>query len=73
MVEILVAGFLQEAAVGAIRAAGVCLDVRVVPLTSSEKSDAICAQLEHVEGDCLEVYLPYKKGGSVVATAAKYL
>lgn len=62
MLELLIAGFRREAAAGSVRAAGMCLDVRVTPPNSSEKSDAICAQLEHAEGQCVDVFLPYKKG-----------
>jgi hypothetical protein len=78
LIDILVAAFRQQAAAGAIRAAGVCLDVRVTLPNTSEKSDAICAQLEHAEGQCVDVYLPYKKGwlgrftfGEVFATAGE--
>jgi hypothetical protein len=62
LVDLLVAGFRQAAAAGSVRAAGVCLDVRVTLPNSSEKSDAICAQLEHAEGQCVDEFLPYKKG-----------
>jgi len=62
IIELLVQGFLEEAATGAIRAAGICIDMRVVPPGGTDKTDAICAQLEHLEGDCVDVYLPYKKG-----------
>jgi hypothetical protein len=37
------------------------VDVRVVPPGASAKSDAICAQLEHANGEAVDVYLPYKK------------
>jgi hypothetical protein len=62
IIDLLVQGFQEEAAAGAIRAAGICIDMRVVPPGGTEKTDAICAQLEHAEGDCVDVYLPYKKG-----------
>jgi len=62
IIDLLLQGFQSEAATGAIRAAGICIDMRVVPPGGTEKTDAICAQLEHVEGDCVDVYLPYKKG-----------
>jgi hypothetical protein len=60
-VELLVDGFRKAASSHAIRAAGVCLDVRVVPPNTSKKMDAICARLEHAEGQCVDVYLPYEK------------
>jgi hypothetical protein len=62
VIDLLVRGFQKDAAASAIRAAGTCVDVRVVPPGSSEKSDAICAQLEHATGHCADVFLPYKKG-----------
>jgi hypothetical protein len=62
VIELLVTGFQEQAATRVIRAAGVCIDMRVVPPGASEKTDAICAQLEHSEGQCVDVYLPYKKG-----------
>src|SRR5262245_56565240 len=57
IIDLLVKGFQQEAQTRAIRAAGVCIDMRVVPPGASEKTDAICAQLEHAEGQCVDVYL----------------
>jgi len=62
IIDLLVQGFWAEASADAIRAAGICIDMRVVPPGGTEKTDAICAQLEHAEGDCIDVYLPYKKG-----------
>jgi hypothetical protein len=61
IIDLLVQGFQQEAATGAIRAAGICIDMRIVPPGGTDKTDAICAQLEHAEGNCVDVYLPYKK------------
>ena len=60
LIEVLVAGFREQAASGAIRAAGVCLDVRVVPPNDPETSNAICVQLEHAGGECVDLYLPYR-------------
>jgi hypothetical protein len=62
LIDLLIGGFKKEVVAGAIRAAGTCVDVRVVPPGQSDKTDAICAQLEHVTGQCAEVFLPYKKG-----------
>jgi hypothetical protein len=61
LIEVLVAGFREQAVAGAIRAAGPCLDVRVVPPNDPETSDAICVQLEHAGGECVDLYLPYRK------------
>ena len=65
LIEVLVAGFREQAVSGAIRAAGVCLDVRVVPPDETEASDAVCVQLEHAGGECLDLYLPYSTVGGL--------
>jgi len=62
MIDLIVRGFQEVAGNGKIRATGVCLDMRIVPPNETEKIDAICVKLEHIEGDCVDVYLPYKKG-----------
>jgi hypothetical protein len=62
LITFLVDVFRREAAEGAIRAVGICVDMRVTPPGSSEKTDAVCAQLEHISGECGDVYLPYRKG-----------
>jgi hypothetical protein len=59
VVSLLQSSFLRSASCGAIRAAGVCLDVRVVPPGSHDKSDAICVRLAHAKGEAVEVYVPY--------------
>lgn len=61
VIDIMRAGALKEASAGEIRAFGICFDVRVVPPGKSEKTDAICVQLEHSSGEALSAYLPYKK------------
>jgi hypothetical protein len=63
LIELLTESFRQEAAEGALRAAGICFDVRVTPPGSKKRSDAICCQLEHADGDALEVFIPYGKDG----------
>jgi hypothetical protein len=54
--------FRQQAAAGEIRAAGICYDVRTILPGETEKTDAICLGLEHQAGQCMSVFLPYKKG-----------
>jgi hypothetical protein len=61
VIDTLLAGFKQQAAAGEVRAVGICLDVRVLPPGSSDKSDAICARLEHENGETVQVYMPYRK------------
>jgi hypothetical protein len=58
-IELLVEGMREQAAVGSIKACGICIDSRVVPPGQLEKSDAILFQLEHRDGEAVEVYLPY--------------
>lgn len=44
-----------------LRATGICVDARVQPPSSTEKTDAIQMKLEHVDGEAIEVFLPYRK------------
>jgi len=62
LIDLMTQAFRQQAAAGEIRAAGICYDVRTIPLGQNEKSDAICLGLEHKTGQCISVFLPYKKG-----------
>ncbi len=61
VLDMLHAGLREEAQKAEIRAAGVCFDVRAQPLGRSEKTDAIQVNLEHVDGEAISVFLPYKK------------
>lgn len=58
----LVAAFKQQVAAGTLRAAGIAVNIKVVPPGGSRKTDSLCVQLEHRDGTCLEVYLPYTPG-----------
>jgi hypothetical protein len=77
LIDILTSAFMAQASAGEIKAAGICMDVRTIPPGQSEKSEAICAVLEHEDGDAINVFLPYKKHllgrikyGEVFATQA---
>jgi hypothetical protein len=61
VLEILEQGLSESAKKGQIRAAGICLDMRIQPSPQEPKTDAICARLEHENGEALEIYMPYKK------------
>ena len=61
MVEFLQSSFVESATHGSIRAAGVCLDMYVVPPGQDQRSDAICARLAHVSGETAEVFVPYSR------------
>jgi len=65
LISLLQSALLRLLCDGAIRAAGICLDVRVVPPGQEEKSDAIAVRLAHASGEALEVLVPY--AGSVDA------
>lgn len=62
IIDALVAGFRQDAAEGDVRAVGLCFDARTIPPGSDAKVDSIVLELEHVDGDCVLVALPYRKG-----------
>ncbi len=61
IVERLQASFSQSAELGSIRAAGVCLDMYVVPPGQQDKTDAICVRLAHVSSETVEVFVPYAR------------
>ena len=49
---------------GGIRAAGMACDVRVFTPDSGEKTDAIRCSLEHMLGESVDIFVPYRKDGS---------
>ncbi len=51
---------VPKAESGAIRAAGVCMDVLMTP-PGGRKTDALRADLEHVDDRVVTVFLPYRK------------
>jgi hypothetical protein len=61
IISVLENAFIAEAKTGAIQAAGICLDVRVVPPGQNNKTDAICVRLSSVSGEAVEVFVPYRK------------
>jgi hypothetical protein len=62
LIQILEAEFHRNAEEGTIKASGICIDVRVTPPGELEKTDAIQLRFEHVGGQALSAFLPYKKG-----------
>lgn len=50
-----------EAESGTIRAAGVCMDVLVTLPGAKTKTDALRADLEHVDDDHRRAFVPYRK------------
>lgn len=61
-IDMLSGGFRREAEQGAIRACGICYDVRTIPPGQTEKVDAVCISFEHNSGEAVKVLLPYRKG-----------
>lgn len=59
VIQLLQTSFRDSASEGGIRAAGVCLDVRIVPPGEEKKTDAICVRLAHISGEAVEVFVPY--------------
>jgi hypothetical protein len=64
LVDLLVGAFQAQAAKNELRATAICLDVRTIPPGETEKVDAICARLDHSDGESLQVFLPYSKDPS---------
>ena len=62
LIELMTQAFRKQALAGQIRAAGICYDVRTIPPGESVKTDAICVTLESNTGQCVSVFVPYKKG-----------
>ncbi len=61
ILDLLVGALRDYASRGEIRAAGICLDMRITPPEQSDEVDAICARLEHSSGEQAEVFVPYSK------------
>jgi hypothetical protein len=54
-------GVLRERAErGEIRASGICVDVLTIPPGEAQKRDAVSVRLEHVNGESVIVFLPYR-------------
>ncbi len=61
VIDLLARGFRDEALQGKVRAVGICFDVRVIPPNQADETDAVCARLEHENGEAVQVFLPYHK------------
>lgn len=62
LLDLLADSYSKRANSGELRAAALCADVRVPSPGSVEKTDAISVGLEHVGGEAVTVFLPYRKG-----------
>lgn len=61
VIEVLVGALRAQAETGEIKASGLCFDARLRG-TDGKPTDAIAISLEHREGDCVMVAMPYSKG-----------
>jgi hypothetical protein len=67
----------EQAAGGAIRASGIAADVTLTDPDSGEETDAVQLELDHVDTDAVDVYVPYTSGdegvkfGELVAAAGQ--
>jgi len=59
VIKVLQSSFHDSARKGKIKAAGVCMDVRIIPPGEERKTDAICVRLAHISGEAVEVFVPY--------------
>lgn len=59
LIDLLIEGFRLR--VNELKAIGICFDGRVGRSPADEKTDAVVIQLEHHDGEAVEVYLPYAK------------
>jgi hypothetical protein len=64
VIDLLQAELRERARSGTVRAAGICLDVLVVPPNEVEKVDSVCVWLAHVSGEAMSVYMPYSIDGT---------
>lgn len=62
IIDTLTAGFRDKISQDGLKATGICFDGKVIPPGQSGKSDAICFKLEHVSGEAVDVFVPYRKG-----------
>ena len=79
VIELLEGGLAASAKQGKIRACGICINMQVQKTPQDPKMDAVCARLEHENGQAIEVYMTYRKRrlfkgyhyGSLAATEGK--
>lgn len=56
----------EQAADGSIRASGIAADVTLTDPDSGETTDAVQVELDHAEGDAVDIYVPYESAGDGV-------
>lgn len=61
LIDLLAGGMRAQASAGAIKAAGICYDIKM-RTENGQVADAIAMSLEHQQGDRVLVVMPYSKG-----------
>lgn len=56
----------EQAADGSIRASGIAADVTLTDPDSGETTDAVQVELDHAEGDAVDIYVPYETEGGAI-------
>jgi hypothetical protein len=56
----------EQAAEGSIRASGIAADVTLTDPDSGETTDAVQVELDHADGDAVDIYVPYETQGDAV-------
>ena len=70
-------GLREQAAEGSIRASGIATDVTLTDPDSGETTDAVQVELDHAEGDAVDIFVPYEnqpegvKFGELVAAEGR--
>jgi hypothetical protein len=60
-IDLMTQAFRRQARSGELRAAAICYDGRTTPPGQTEKCDAVCASMEHLSGETVNLVLPYQK------------
>ena len=56
----------EQAAEGTIRASAIAADVTLTDPDSGETTDAVQVELDHAEGDPVDIYVPYETEGDSI-------
>jgi hypothetical protein len=72
VIDLLLAGFKRDAAIGKIKATALVYDILVVPPGASEKSDAIAVALDHRDNYSVVVIFPYVLRNGDLAVGAPF-
>jgi hypothetical protein len=56
----------EQASEGSIRASGIAADVTLTDPDSGETTDAVQVELDHADGDAVDIYVPYETEGDAV-------